>query len=213
MMVIYLILLFTSCLLIWGYYLWQLHKFKQRIQLAPSLYLAHGDLTAISADVVVNAAKPSLKRGGGVCGAIYGVAGERKLWRACKDLAPVRTGEAVATHGAWLPRAQCIVHAVGPVYQQHSREEAKRLLRLAYLNALELTTSCSVCSVRVLLPLISSGHYGFPVEEAFSIAVSAIGEFIKTRDEHSCSYDITIVEYGKRKYEKLIECVATTKIL
>lgn len=133
------------------------------------------DITKMKVDAIVNAANGRLKMGGGVCGAIFMAAGVDKLQAACNELEPVESGNAVITPGFSL-YAKYIIHAIGPVYQQQHPEESEKLLRLSYLNALQLALE-NKCET-IAFPLISSGIYGYPKEEALRVASSAIQDFL-----------------------------------
>ncbi|MDR0249013.1 MAG: macro domain-containing protein [Oscillospiraceae bacterium] len=152
------------------------------------LNIARGDITAFRADAIVNAANTSLEMGGGVCGAIFRAAGAEELREACRSRAPINTGEAVITWGFDLP-ATFIIHTAGPVYRDgKSGEEA--LLRECYVNSLALAVTHDCRSVA--FPLISSGIYGYPKDEALRVATAAIRGFLSERD-----LDVTLVLYGE----------------
>lgn len=139
------------------------------------LTIVRNDITKMAVDAVVNAANTALAMGGGVFGAIFQAAGPDRLQSACAALAPISTGEAVATPGFQLP-ARYIIHAAGPVYMGGTQNEAG-LLRSCYENALRLALKKGCESIA--FPLISTGAYGYPREEALHIAVSAIGAFLE----------------------------------
>lgn len=143
-----------------------------------SFEVIHGDITKMDTDAIVNAANPQLMRGGGVCGAIFAAAGSPKLQQQCNELAPCPTGTAVITDGFQLP-ARYIVHTVGPVWNGgHNDEES--LLYNAYFNAMNIAWEKGCKSIS--FPLISSGIYGYPKEEAKAVAKRAINDFIKEHD-------------------------------
>ncbi len=114
--------------------------------------------------------------GGGVCGAIFYAAGQRELQAACDRLAPIRVGEAAITPGFALP-ARYVIHAVGPVYHSLIRRRCRRLLAGAYESALKLAAE-NACE-SVAFPLLSSGIYGYPKEEALLVARQSIEAFLK----------------------------------
>ena len=142
------------------------------------LNIIRNDITKLRVDAIVNAANTSLLMGGGVCGAIFHAAGADKLQKACDELAPIRTGEAVVTNGFGLP-AKYIIHTAGPVYHDGKQGE-EELLRSCYINSLELAVKSGCESIA--FPLISSGIYGYPKKEAFSVAADAIRGFISDHD-------------------------------
>jgi O-acetyl-ADP-ribose deacetylase (regulator of RNase III) len=146
------------------------------------------DLTNMNVDAIVNAANSQLLRGGGVCGAIFQKAGGRKLQEACDKLAPVPTGGAVMTPGFNLS-ARYIIHAVGPVYNIHRAEACEKELRSAYTSSLELAAAHQLHSIA--FPLISSGIFGYPKEEALRTATSAIRDFL---EDHEMEVYLTIFD-------------------
>lgn len=133
--------------------------------------IARGDITELDVDAIVNAANEGLRRGGGVCGAIFAAAGPG-LAEACERLAPCPTGDAVATPGFALP-AEWIVHAVGPVWRGGDAGEPA-MLRSAYRRALEVAAAAGARSIAV--PAISTGIYGYPPDAAARVAVAAVAD-------------------------------------
>lgn len=143
------------------------------------LLFVQQDITQMAVDAIVNAANPQLQMGSGVCGAIFRAAGPQKLQAACDQKAPIRTGEAALTPGFALP-ARYVIHAAGPVYNPRHPEESERLLRSAYTSALRLAAENHCASVA--FPLISGGIFGYPKDQALSVAVSAIQSFLETQE-------------------------------
>lgn len=129
------------------------------------------DITALAVDAIVNAANANLAPGGGVCGAIHRAAG-RELAAACAPLAPCLTGDARITPGFNL-RARFVIHAVGPVWRGGDAGEAG-LLAAAYRASLDLAREAGLTSIA--FPAISTGIYGYPLEEATRVAVSTVRE-------------------------------------
>ena len=127
------------------------------------------DITTVDADAIVNAANESLAPGGGVCGAIHRAAGP-ELARACAAIGHCPTGEARITPGFRLP-ARYVIHAVGPVWRGGGEGEPE-LLASAYRSALRLAAEHGVRSIA--FPAISTGIFGYPLEEAAGVAVSAV---------------------------------------
>jgi O-acetyl-ADP-ribose deacetylase (regulator of RNase III) len=119
-------------------------------------------------DAVVNAANAQLASGGGVAGAIHAAAGPG-LYEECKPLAPIKPGEGVITSGHRLRTRWCI-HVLGPVYNA-SRDPA-RLLASCYDTIVTLAEERSLA--RVATPAISTGIFGYPVDEAADVALDAV---------------------------------------
>jgi O-acetyl-ADP-ribose deacetylase (regulator of RNase III) len=130
------------------------------------------DITSLDTDAIVNAANESLAPGGGVCGAIHRAAGP-ELARACAAIGHCPTGEARITPGFQLA-AGYVIHAVGPVWRGGNEGEAN-LLASAYRSALQLADEHGLRSVA--FPAISTGIYGYPLEQATDVAVHAVREF------------------------------------
>jgi len=150
------------------------------------------DITKMKVDAIVNAANTDLQMGGGVCGAIFKAAGAAQLQAACDKLAPIKTGEAVITSGFDLP-AKFVIHAAGPVYRYQNAEQSEKLLRSAYMESLRLAIENNCESIA--FPLISSGIYGYPKDEALQVATAAIQDFLINND-----IDITLVVFDKSAF-------------
>lgn len=165
------------------------------------LLFVRDNIVHMETDAIVNAANRHLRPGGGVCGSIYDRAGYQDMEKACRDIGGCQVGDAVITPGFALP-AKYVIHAVGPVWQGGSCGEEK-LLRSCYTRSLNLAKEYGLASIS--FPLISSGIYGYPKEEALQIAVSAISEFLLKND-----MTVYIVVYDGHAFclsEKLVENV------
>jgi len=119
-------------------------------------------------EVVVNSANAQLQTGGGVAGAIHRAAGP-ELYNECRNLAPIKPGEAVITKAYNLPN-NYIIHCLGPVYGKDTPEE--KLLANCYKNALRLAERYQVRSIA--FPSLSTGAFGYPIEEAVNVTFNAI---------------------------------------
>lgn len=133
------------------------------------MQIQQADITTLAVDTIVNAANRSLLGGGGVDGAIHKAAGP-ELLEATKQLGGAKTGQVKMTKGFNLP-AKYIIHAVGPIYRDGKEQEAERLAS-CYQKALELADEHQLKSIA--FSAISTGVYGYPLEEATKIAVSTV---------------------------------------
>ncbi len=132
---------------------------------------ARGDIAKQEGfDAIVNAANAELRIGGGVAGAIHRAAGPG-LEEECRPLAPIRPGEAVITGAHRLPNRH-VIHCLGPVYGRD--EPADELLAACYRNALALAEEHGLTSVA--FPAISTGAFGYPMEEAAEVAIGTVAE-------------------------------------
>lgn len=128
-----------------------------------------GDITKqADIDAIVNAANAQLRPGGGVAGAIHRAAGPG-LDQECRPLAPIQPGQAVITGAHNLPN-RFVIHCLGPVYGRD--EPADELLAACYRNALRLAVQTGVTSVA--FPSLSTGAFGYPMEDAARVAIGAV---------------------------------------
>jgi O-acetyl-ADP-ribose deacetylase (regulator of RNase III) len=146
--------------------------------------LVEGDITEMDADVVVNAANPSLMGGGGVDGAIHRKGGP-KILEECRRIRATEwpnglpTGKVVITSGGNL-KAKYVIHTVGPVWRGGTSGEPE-LLAEAYRNSLTLAVSKRLQTTA--FPSISTGAYEYPIEKASQIALVTVKEFLKKEDK------------------------------
>ena len=138
-----------------------------------------GDITKEDADAIVNAANSSLMGGGGVDGAIHR-AGGPEILKECEEILRIHypeglpTGEAVITTAGKMA-AKHVIHTVGPVYGRGGKEKAEQLTA-CYRNSLALAATKGLKTIA--FPAISTGVYGYPLDEAARVASQAIEKFL-----------------------------------
>ena len=162
------------------------------------LTIIREDITRMAVDAIVNTANKKLQMGGGVCGAIFKAAGAEALQAACNKVSPIQTGKAAITPGFSLP-AKYVIHAAGPVYRRWDKEESRALLRSAYQESLRLAEEHGCKSIA--FPLISSGIYGYPKDEALEVARTAIEEFLK---DHEMEVFLTVFDKSSFQISKAL---------
>lgn len=155
-----------------------------------------GDITDIKVDGVVNAANNTLLGGGGVDGAIHKKGGPSILEQT-KKIGGCPTGEARITSGGNLP-SKYIIHAVGPIYS--GRDHDEEMLYNAYLNSLILASEYRLRTIA--FPSISTGAYGYPIEDAVEIAIRSILDYL---DKNNDIEKIIFVLFNDRDYSIYIK--------
>ena len=167
------------------------------------LQLIKGDITDVEADAIVNAANSSLMGGGGVDGAIHRKGGP-KILEECRRIRATEwpdglpTGKAVITSGGNL-KAKHVIHTVGPVWLGGFHVEAE-LLKQAYKNSLRLAVAKGLKTIA--FPSISTGAYGYPIEDASCIAVRTVKEFLEKEDKLE---KVVFVLFSERDFEIYLE--------
>jgi len=163
--------------------------------------LKRGDITKFEGDAIVNAANSHLMHGGGVARAISMAAGpglDEEGQEELKSHGPIAVGEALATKGYDLP-VTWVIHAVGPIYGNHGGAEAE-LLALAYESSLDLAREYQAKTIA--FPAISSGVYGYRLDEAARIAVDAVRG-------HGEGLDVTFVLFDDRAFAAFDSALAS----
>lgn len=159
--------------------------------------IVQGDITEQDIDVIVNAANNTLLGGGGVDGAIHRKGG-RVIFEQCKEYGGCPTGEArITTAGNLL--SKYVIHTVGPIYG-HNNEINKKNLYRAYYNSLKLALDYNLKSIA--FPSISTGAYGYPIEEAVEIVFSAIKSFL---DLNQGIDKINLVLFNEKNYRVYLD--------
>ena len=176
-------------------------RMERRIEIGSTLLsLAEGDITTAAVGAVVNAANSSLLGGGGVDGAIHRGGGPTIL-EECRAIRReslpdgLPPGQVVLTTGGNLP-ADHVIHTVGPIFGRHEGEEP-RLLASCHSEALHLAADRGIPSVA--FPSISTGAYGYPMDEAARIALEAVVVFVKANP--SSLDEVRFVLFGDRAYQ------------
>ena len=154
--------------------------------------IIRNDITKVRADVIVNTANPRPVIGSGTDSAIYAAAGEEKLLAERQKIGDIAPGKAAVTPAFGLS-AKYVIHTVGPAWVDGNHGE-RDILRSCYANSLLLAAELKAESIA--FPLIATGVYGFPKDEALNIALAEIGRFLLTHD-----MKIILVVFDKKAFE------------
>ena len=156
------------------------------------ILLIEGDITECDTDAIVNAANTRLQLGGGVAGAIRRKGGP-SIQEECNRIGPIGVGEAVLTTGGNL-KAKYVIHAVGPKMGEGDEE---RKLRNATLSSLRVATENGLESVAFCA--ISTGIYGYPLEDCAEIMLKTTIDFLK--NEKTSLKKVVFCLFGQQAYE------------
>lgn len=156
-----------------------------------------GDITEQKVDVIVNAANNTLLGGGGVDGAIHKKGG-RIILEQCKKHGGCPTGEVRLTTAGDLP-SKYVIHAVGPIYNNHQGKEAE-LLYNTYFNSLKIATEYNFKTIS--FPSISTGVYGYPIEEAVRIVFDATRDFLESNSGFELINFVLFSDKNLRTYQE-----------
>lgn len=162
-----------------------------------NILIIPGDITQQNVDAIVNAANPSLLGGGGVDGAIHRAAGP-ELLAECRLLGGCHTGDAKITQGYQLP-ADWIIHTVGPIWQGGNHGESEDLAQ-CYRRCFALAEKYEIRTIA--FPAISTGIYGFPLQNATEIAMKEV----KINLENSASIEqVRFICFDRKTYDCYLE--------
>jgi len=165
-----------------------------------TLELVQGDITQQAMDAIVNAANPTLLGGGGVDGAIHRAAGP-DLLTECRTLGGCETGDAKITKGYQL-KARHVIHTVGPVYRR-AGQRAAELLASAYRRSLEVASENGLKSIA--FPSISTGAYGYPLDEAAPIALKTVCDYLKKHPDIELVRFVLFDQHTLKAYEEALK--------
>ncbi len=166
---------------------------------ASVLELVEGDITQQETEAIVNAANSSLLGGGGVDGAIHRAAGP-ELLAECRALGGCPVGEARLTQGYRL-KAKFVIHGVGPIYSGSPRDAEQ--LASVHQHALQLASEHGISSVS--FPAISTGAYGYPMEEAAPIALATVINYLRQHPEITLVRFVLFGQRAFRTYEAVLK--------
>lgn len=160
-----------------------------------------GSITKFPSTAIVNAANSSLLGGGGVDGAIHKAAGKDLLF-ACRLLNGCKTGEAKITKAFNIKTAEYIIHTVGPYYKGLPVEDSERLLASCYTKSLNLAKDFD----SIVFPAISTGIYGYPLEDATNVAVAAIKSWLEVNPDTKLK-TVILISLTDEDYDRIRKIV------
>ncbi len=172
--------------------------------MAMPFHIIRQDITKIACDAILNAANSSLLGGGGVDGCIHRAAGS-ELLRECASLNGCEVGEAKFTKGYLLP-SKYVIHTVGPVWRGGGEGE-EELLRSCYRNSFAIAEKLG-CET-LAMPLVSSGAFGYPKEDALRVAIECVREFLDRCDMtvYLTVFDRTSFEVSRNATDRVLEYI------
>jgi len=170
------------------------------------LEVVQGDITQQETEAIGNAANSALAGGGGVDGAIHRAGGPSIMAELKAKYKGCPTGSAVITSGGNL-KARCVIHAVGPRYSGSAKDA--ELLSGSYRKSLELCTQNKISSIA--FPSISTGVYGYPVEEASQIAIKTVQSYLKDHPEIKLVRFVLFDSNTYRVYEDALKKLTKTQ--
>lgn len=163
--------------------------------------IVRNDITKMDTEAIVNTANPYPRVGSGTDTNIYKAAGYDQLLEARKEIGTIEPGEAIFTEGFGL-KSKFIIHTAGPLYKDGKHNEEK-ILRNCYRNCLDIAYELGCKSIS--FPLISSGNYGYPKDEALNIALSEINDFLLNTDfsddDELSDMDVYLVIYDEGAFD------------
>ena len=154
--------------------------------------IIRNDITKVKADAIVNMANPKPVIGRGTDSAVYKAAGEKLLLAQRKKIGDIAPGQSVRTD-AFRLQARYIIHTVGPIWIDGNHGE-REIIHGCYANS--LTLAAELCCESIAFPLIATGVYGFPKDEALQIALAEINRFLLTHD-----MKVILVVFDKKAFE------------
>ncbi len=169
-----------------------------------TIRIVRGDITTEAVDAIVNAANSHLKHGGGVAAAIVRKGGEsiqKESDEWVRQHGPVPTGQVAVTGAGNLP-AKAVIHAVGPVWGEHTSERADEFLRSAVWNSLQAAHQRGFASIA--FPAISAGIFGFPKDRCASILLDTARQFCE-QHPNSPLKDIRFVLFDEPTFQAFVE--------